>query len=180
MKKAIILSFQIILFYSAIAQTEEVNNGYNLKDHCNPSDCKYFKFSRTILFPLNDGTDWEMANAEIAIKDNGSYILTGDMDVKGEEMGAKLKFEIELYDANDIMIHKIETDEIEYYSDINYAEPIVLSGEMPSSIAKNMDFFNFLVVESKTLPYYELSTDCYGPCNNYQLTSSIKAFRKSK
>lgn len=180
MKKWLALSASLLILHAGVCQTEKINNGYNLKEHCNPSDCKYFKFNNNILFPQGEGTDWEMANAEIAVKHTGSYILTGDMYVKGEEMGAQLKFEIEFYDADNQLIHTVQTETIEYYSAPDYAEPIVVSGAISSELAQRMDFLDFLIIESKTLPYYELVTDCYGPCNNYQLNASIKAFKKSK
>lgn len=180
MKKVMVLCLYVGMLSNGVCQTEKINNGYNLKAHCDPSNCKYFKFTNNLLYPQGEGTDWEMANSEIAVKNTGSYLLTGDLHVKGEEMGARLKFEIEFYDANDEIIYTTQSDLIEYYAEPEYAEPIVVNGEIPADIAKKMDFLNFLIVESETVPYYELATDCYGPCNNYQLNASIKAFKKSK
>ncbi|MEP2023829.1 MAG: hypothetical protein ABJH98_13965 [Reichenbachiella sp.] len=180
MKKLFIFCIGLCLCRIGICQVEKINNGYNLKEHCDPSNCKYFKFTNNVSFPQGEGTDWEMANSEIAVKNTGFYLLTGDMYVKGEEMGARLKFEIELFNSSDEIIFTTQTDLIEYYSEPGFAEPIVLSGKIPADIAKEMDFLNFMVIESETVPYYELATDCYGPCNNYQLNASIKALKKSK
>lgn len=168
------------IFRMGICQVEKINNGYNLESHCASDDCKYFKFENDILYPQNEGTDWRMTNAEVALKKTGNYLLTGDLNVKGEEIGVRLRLEIEFFDANDEVIHAAQTDLIEYYSAPNYAEPIVISGVINSEIVSQMSYLSFLVIESENVPYYELSTDCYGPCNNYQLNASIKAFRKSK
>lgn len=177
-----ILSFCLLLaiFEEAACQSEKINNGYNLESYCRLPDCKYFKFNNNIGFPQGKGTDWEMLNPEIAIKNTGSYLLTGDMNIKEEEMGVRLVLEIEFFNAKDEMIYTAESNLMEYYSEPDYAEPIVVKGEIPNDIALNMSYLNFLVVGSEKVPYYELSTNCYGPCNNYQLNASIKAFKKSK
>ena len=180
MRKVIVIALVMSIVNLGYSQSEKVDNGYNLKSYCDPVDCKYFKFENHIIYPQESGADWEMSNTEVAIKHSGTYLLTGDMYVHGEEMGARLQFEIDFFDANDEVIYTAQTSLLEYYSEPNYAEPIVINGDIPLEIAQNMSYINFLVVESQNVPYYELTTDCYGPCNNYQLNVSIKAFKKSK
>ncbi|MEP5366057.1 MAG: hypothetical protein ABJQ37_19565 [Reichenbachiella sp.] len=181
MKKVVALGLCVFAMLEvAFSQSEKINNGYNLESYCSLPDCKYFKFNNNIGFPQGKMTDWEMMHAEIAVKNTGSYLLTGDMDIKKEEMGVRLTLDIEFFNAGDDLIHTAQTALLEYYSEPNYAEPIVVKGEIPQDVIEQMAYLNFLVVESETVPYYELATNCYGPCNNYQLNASIKAFKKSK
>ena len=180
MKKILSFCLFLAVFEEAACQSEKINNGYNLESYCSLPDCKYFKFNNNIGFPQGKATDWEMLYSEIAVKHTGSYLLTGDMDIKKEEMGVKLTLDIEFFNANDYLIHTAQTSLLEFYSELNYAEPIVVKGQIPKDIVEQMAYLNFLVVESKTVPYYELSTNCYGPCNNYQLNESIKVFKKAR
>lgn len=180
MKNVLVFCLGIVLSGGVMAQNEKINNGYNLQSYCDPSDCKYFKFNNNIGYPQGKFTDWEMLNAEIAVKNSGSFLLTGDMNIKGVELGVKLSLEIDIYNENDDIIHTAHTSLLEYYSEPNYAEPIVVEGSIPAPIADEMAYLDFLVVNSEIVPYYELTTNCYGPCNNYQLKTSIKAFKKSK
>lgn len=180
MKKVFAICLYLGSMNFGVCQTEKIDNGYNLESYCSLPECKYFKFDNDILFPQGEGTDWRMTNAEVAFKNTGSFLLTGDVDVEGDEMGVRLRLEIEFFDAKDNIIHTVSTDLIEYYSDPNYAEPIVINGSAPLEVAQMMSYLSFVVLESENVPYYELETDCYGPCNNFQLNASIKAFRKSK
>lgn len=180
MKKVIALCLLLGIFRNGMCQTEKIDNGFNFEDLCKAPSCKYFKFENDILFPQNEGTDWVLTNVEVAFKKSGTYLLTGDMDVKGDEVGVIFQLEVEFFNKSDQIIHVEQTVFIEHYSEPNYAEPMVIRGSIPNEIASQVEYLSFLVIESENVPYYELTTDCYGPCNNFQLSSSMKAFRKLK
>jgi hypothetical protein len=181
MRKINLVALLLVFVHVASAQDTFKNNGYNLKSYCDPTECIYFKFHNTMSYPLeSDDPDWKMANVEVAVKQSGSYIVTGDLGIIGKDMGAKLNFELQLFDANDQLIFVEQTGLFEFYSEPNQAEPMVFSGELDAEIAEKVDFIDFIVVKSEVLPYYELSSDCYGPCKNHQLNVSIKEFKKHK
>lgn len=181
MRKINLLLAFAVVSQVALGQTSFENNGLNLKDYCEAGECIYFKFKNVMLHPMDsESPDWQLANMEVAVKRSGSYIVTGDMAVMGEEMGAKLNFKLTLFDGDDQVVFEKETGLFEFFSEPNKAEPIVFYGELDQEIAQKVDYMDFTVVESDVVPYYELSSDCYGPCKTYQLNASIKEFKKQK
>ncbi|SHJ62179.1 hypothetical protein SAMN04488028_101700 [Reichenbachiella agariperforans] len=180
MRTIFLLCLGLLTVGITYGQTDYENNGYNLKNYCEPGNCLYFKFNNDMNYPVGSTeVEWTMTNTEIAVKRAGSYLVTGDLAIIGKDMGAKLNFEVHFYDADDQLIFKKETGIFEFYSEPNRAEPIVFYGEFDSDIAEKVDFMDFIVISSEVLPYYELSSDCYGPCKDHQLNVSIKEFRKS-
>ncbi|PIB35149.1 hypothetical protein BFP72_06935 [Reichenbachiella sp. 5M10] len=181
MRRIIVLFATFGISVSAFCQTSPQNNGYNLKEYCDPASCLYFKFTNAMEYPMAaEQKDWVMENGEFAVKRSGSYLITGDLAIHGEDMGARLNFEIEFYDANNQLIFSKESGVFEFHTEFDRAEPIVISGELDPAIAERVDFMDFLVVSSEVVPYYELDSDCYGPCKVHELNVGIKEFKKAK
>ncbi|MCV9386167.1 hypothetical protein [Reichenbachiella ulvae] len=97
--------FLFIVLWAAIADIRAQNpppdnNGLNLEDLCEWPECLYANFPIQVSFPDDSvlaESRWRMANLEMALKDNGYFLLTGDFYVTQEELGAVFELEIMLY-----------------------------------------------------------------------------------
>ncbi|UXP31354.1 hypothetical protein N6H18_13445 [Reichenbachiella agarivorans] len=179
--RRIIMTIAVLgIFSTAFCQTSRQNNGYNLKDYCDSESCLYFKFQNAMIHPAEGKADWEMSNVEVAVKKTGGYILTGDLAMSEKDRGARLNFEIQFFDKNDQLIYKEQSGVFEFFSEPHRAEPMVISGSLDEHISQQIDFLDFFLVSSEVVPYYELDSDCYGPCKSHELNVSIKEFKKLK
>lgn len=167
----------------ALAQadaSEFENNGYNLENSCSDESCTYIQWGKPIYFPMSDDRQWFIDNLEFAIKDNGYFLITGDMHVYGQDSAAIVSIDFSFIDEQDkdITVHK--TGQFEFFNEPGNAEPIVFSGKMEPDQAKAVQYLDIRFDHSEIIAYYNIHSSCFLPCKNHKLKEEIKAFKKAK
>ncbi len=181
MKKRIITSFFIaIMSVGAMAQESLNSNGFNLQELCPPEKCKYISWSTPTYFPFEEDKEWQINNLEIGIKKSGKMLVTGDMNIIGEDTAAVVQLEFVFVDANDQDLTSFKTEKFEFFNEPGNAEPIVFSGEISADVSSQVAYVLTEIRYSERVPYYEISSSCFLPCKSVKLKDELKAFKKAK
>ena len=169
-----------LAFFTVRGQSDYKSNGLNLEPYCQPGVCIYSAVSNPIIH-IEDGIEhWKMYAVELAAKKTGDYLITGDLSISGEELGAKIDVSIIFYDENDQVLKEVASGVFEFYSELGHAEPFYVSGKLDSKIGKQIAFISIDINSSVVLPYYDISSDCYVACKEHRLNEAIKSFKKAK
>ncbi|UXP31355.1 hypothetical protein N6H18_13450 [Reichenbachiella agarivorans] len=178
--KVKILCLATFLFAGITCYAQYKDNGINLASICTPPNCIYSALRNSVEHPFDSTPQWTMNHVEFAFKNTGNYLVTGDLAIIGEELGAVINIEIDFFDESDQLVTSVNTGKFEFYAELGNAEPVVISGEITDELAAKVSFVNMKVLSSKLVPYYEITSDCYNPCKENLLNESIKEFKKSK
>lgn len=181
MKIQIITSFLIaIVSMGSFAQEALKDNGFNIQELCPPEKCRYISWDTPTYFPFEDDKEWQINNLEIGIKKSGKMLISGDMNIVGEDTAAIVQLEFVFVDANDKNLASFKTDKFEFFNESGNAEPIVFSGEVPADVSSQVSYVLTEIRHSQRVPYYEISSSCFLPCKNFRLKEELKAFKKAK
>lgn len=180
MKNGLFILLNFLVSMSLLAQDITDNGKNNLQSLCSPESCVYITFTSTIYFPFQEDKEWEIRNMEIATKKNGNFLATGDLYVHGIDTAAVLALELVFISADDKEIYRHVIPEFEFYNEPGSAEPIVFSGKMDENLATAVSYVDVDINNSRRLPYYEISSDCYHACKEHKLKEAMKEFKKAK
>lgn len=156
------------------------NNGLNLEDLCEWPECLYANFPGQVTYPddtIEAASRWMMANFELALKESGYFLLTGDFYSTQDDQGAVFDLEIQFYDYKEEKLGIISTGDQHFYSEPGYAEPFLFEGRVNEDWYDQIDFFGMKILKSEILPYYEIESSCYLPCKNQALRVKLKDFK---
>lgn len=177
--RGILLGIFCLIYNMSFGQDDLEHNGLDLENICPSESCLYSSVKNPIIYEEDGIEHWKLLNVEMVLKKTGHFIVTGDLSTSGEELAAILNFKILFYGDFDELIREVESGEFEFYSEPGIAEPFVFRGQLTKHMAEKISYLYFEVVSSKTVPYYEISSDCYVACKNHKLKEAKKAFRKS-
>lgn len=180
MKKGLFILVNCLVGISLLAQDIKDNGNGNIQSLCPPESCIYITFRSTIFFPFEEDKEWEIRNMEVATKKNGNFLATGDLYVYGVDTAAVLALELVFISEADEELYRYKVPEFEFYNEPGTAEPIVISGKMEEGLAVSVGYVDVDIKNSKRLPYYEISSDCYHACKEHQLKEAMKAFKKAR
>ncbi|MEO9964746.1 MAG: hypothetical protein ABJF11_03090 [Reichenbachiella sp.] len=180
MKKGLFIILNCLLGFTLFAQDITDNGPANLQSLCTAESCVYITFSSTIYFPFPEDKEWEIRNMEIATKNSGDFLATGDLYVHGIDTAAILNLELVFISSEDKELFRYTIPEFEFYNEPTTAEPIVISGKMDAGLALAVSYVDVDINNSRRLPYYEISSDCYLACKEHKLKEAMKAFKKAK
>ncbi|MGL1887831.1 MAG: hypothetical protein OCD76_15050 [Reichenbachiella sp.] len=169
-----------LVIFTVKGQPEYKHNGINLAPYCQSESCVYSALENPIVHVEDEVEHWKMYNVEFAAKRSGDYLITGDLAVSGQELGAKIVVNVYFYDENDVVLKEIQSGLIEFYSEPGHAEPFYVSGKLNKAIGPKVAFINIDISSSEVIPYYEISSDCYVACKEHRLNEAIKVFKKAK
>lgn len=176
--KKITLIFSAIIFTCRFGMIQEQpeSNGFNLDRYCG-EPCRYITY-QTYYFPYEHNKEWEIYNMEIAIKESGDFLITGDLNVLGSDNAITLELTFLFIDESNQIIHTTNSKRFEFFSESGQADPFVFTGNVSEEIAAKMHTVDFGVEFYERVPYYTISSNCFRPCKNLELKESIKTFRK--
>jgi len=176
----------IILLTSSIAYQnhaqEKINSdGFNLKDLCDdPKKCSYLQFLDIVYFPYEYDKEWQIENLEVAIKNTGDFLITGDLYIVGQDTAAVLQLDILFFDKDSKTVYTYKADKFEFFNDPYQAEPIVFSGKLPEEIKGIAKFADVGINFSERVPYYTIASNCFHACKSLKLKEKMKVFKKKK
>ncbi|MEO9804537.1 MAG: hypothetical protein ABJF04_14880 [Reichenbachiella sp.] len=180
MKKGLFIIVNCLLSIALFAQEFTDNGKNNLQSLCPTESCVYITFTSTIYFPFEEDKEWEIRNMEVATKNTGHFLATGDLYIHGIDTAAVISIDLVFISDDDQEIYRHSIPAFEFYNEPAAAEPIVVSGQMDKGLAVAISYVDIDITSSKRLPYYEISSDCYHACKEHKLKEAMKAFKKAK
>lgn len=179
MKKGLFTLVNCLVGLMLFAQ-DFTDNGKNLDVVCPSESCIHISFNSTIYFPFQEDKVWEIRNMEVATKKNGAFLGTGDLYVYGKDTAAILSLDLVFYAEDDSELYRMSKSDFEFFNEPASAEPIVFAGKMEPELGERVRYVDVEIKDSKRLPYYEITSDCYHACKEHELREAMKDFKKSK
>lgn len=162
------------------AQDSLITNGFNLETYCSGEDCKYVTYSFPVHYPNVSHTQLILENFEIAIKENGYFLATGDLHVTGQDSAGIIQLELLFFSGSNEKLFSYKTDKFEFFNDADHAEPVMIAAEIPEELFPQVQLVDVEIRHSKKIPYYQVASNCFLPCKEVALKEAIKAFKKAK